>query len=531
MATLQQLEEGIRRADQAGDADAVRALGAEYRRMQQQASQPPMQATPAAQPMPQQAAPSPIERFGQSVGSSFTGATQGATLGAYDELASLLGTPIKAAENLFTGRDQIRGAGDIVPFLGRSFSSALEGQQGMIQQAQEQAPVAYGAGDVTGALGLGGLMGAGGLTTLSSVARPTIAGLAGRGALEGALTGGTSGFNVGDQGDTTLPARLRAAGEGALAGGVLGGVTGGIFGGLANRAQTNAVESVDDLKKMAGDLYEAGRKSGLSATPQQSTALANTMEAIAQSENVILPNGKMNPAYTALSGVLDVTDAYKGRPISIGELQTIRGNIRDVVANPEPGVQRIALDMLDEFNKYAYSIYPDLAVADDLYWRAKTGELIEKMAKLADVRSGQYTQSGMENALRAEARAIERQVIRGQIKGLPPELIDQIGKLSRGDDIQNFARWASKFGIQNPITASGGAAAGLATGSVLPALGIWGAAQGAGALARGMANEKYRLASALARSGGNLPAWQFTPALPSLTQGGASILSRALPNF
>ena len=153
------------------------------------------------------------------------------------------------------------------------------------------------------------------------------------------------------------------------------------------------------------------------------------------------------------------------------------------------------------------------------------------MAKLADVRSGQYTQSGMENALRAEARAIERQVIRGQIKGLPPELIDQIGKLSRGDDIQNFARWASKFGIQNPITASGGAAAGLATGSVLPALGIWGAAQGAGALARGMANEKYRLASALARSGGNLPAWQFTPALPSLTQGGASILSRALPNF
>jgi len=65
MATLQQLEEGIRRADQAGDAEAVRALGAEYRRMQQQASQPPMQATPPAQPMPQQAAtPSAPSREG-----------------------------------------------------------------------------------------------------------------------------------------------------------------------------------------------------------------------------------------------------------------------------------------------------------------------------------------------------------------------------------------------------------------------------------------------------------------------------------
>ena len=50
MATREQLEEGIRRAAAADDGDAVRALGAELRRMQRQAPE-----ATAQQPMPQQA--------------------------------------------------------------------------------------------------------------------------------------------------------------------------------------------------------------------------------------------------------------------------------------------------------------------------------------------------------------------------------------------------------------------------------------------------------------------------------------------
>jgi hypothetical protein len=298
-----------------------------------------------------------------------------------------------------------------------------------------------------------------------------------------------------------------------------------MVGGRMSKAQTAAIPSVDELKADARLLYQGGQAAG-SAPPQLSNDIADAMESVARSKNVILPNGDLNPTYTALNGVLKVSGAYKGRPLSMEELQRIRENIRDVVASPEPGVQRIGMDMLDEFNKYAYKAFPELEEADDIYWKAKTGELIEKMGKLAQARSGQYSQSGMENALRAEFRAIERQIIKGKVKGLPKELEDQITRVAQGDDLQDFARWVSKFGVQNPLTSSTGILAGLASGSALPTLGIWGVAQGAGALARKLANEKYRIASALGRNGGALPAQDYSPLAQALVQGGANAGSR-----
>ncbi len=64
-------------------------------------------------------------------------------MGAYDELAAALGSPIKGVENIMSGRDSINGAGDILPFLGRSFGDALKGQRGLVQQSFEQAPISH----------------------------------------------------------------------------------------------------------------------------------------------------------------------------------------------------------------------------------------------------------------------------------------------------------------------------------------------------------------------------------------------------
>lgn len=467
-----------------------------------------------------------VARLGETASDTFTGAMQGLTMGSYDELASAVGTPINAVGRLVTGEDSINGMGDVLPFLGRSFQDTRQGQQEVVDQAYERSPVAAILGDLTGSAGLGLVSGGANIT---SIARPTLAGMAGRGAIEGGLTGSAGGFNAAPE--DTLASRAASTATGGAAGAVLGAVTGGILGGRMAGNQSRAVPSVDDLKADAGMIYEVGRNSGLSASPQMSQDLADSMESIARKENVILPNGKTNPAYAALNGILDITDAYKGRSVSVGELQKIRDNIRDVVASPEPGVQRIALNMLDEFNDYAYKVYPELAEADDLYWKAKTGELVEKMGQLAQARSGQYSQSGMENALRAEFRAIERQIIKGKVKGLPPELVDQIKKVAQGDELQDFARWVSKFGIQNPLTSSTGILAGLASGSAIPTLGIWAGAQGAGALARSMANEKYKIASALARSGGQLPAQDYTPVAQALIQGGANVGGRGVASL
>ena len=520
MATLEQLAEGIKRAHAAGDENAVRVLGSEYRRMQGGSDV-------SAEAIPEQpVSPNVAERLGQATASTLTGLSQGATLGAYDEFASFLGAPVKGIENLVTGQDQIAGPGDILPFLGRSFQDALQGQQALNKQAFEQAPISYIGGDVLGAGGTAlGLAGTG-ATTFGQVARPTVLNMMGRGALEGGVSGAGTGFNIGGpEGDTSLDARLRAAAEGGVAGALVGGATGGVLGGLAGRAQTNAIPSVEELAEQAGALYESARASGVTATPQMSQNIANTIESIARSENVRLPSGKVNSTYPKLSGVLNVFEEYSGLPLDVGRMQSIRRNLQDAAKSLDKGERRVATIMLGEFDDFAATVAPELAEASDLYWRAKLGETIEQAIELADNRSSQFSQSGMENALRTQFRQLNAKIIKGQLKGIPPELAEQIALVAEGSPIQNFARGIGKFAVRGPVSALVPTIAG---GAGFGAGGPAGAALGAGAVAipgevgRALAERisvrNADVASALARSGGQLPSWEFAPAAGALVQ-------------
>lgn len=480
-----------------------------------------VEATPA-QPV------DPLSRLGQSAQSTMAGALQGATLGAYDELAAALGAPVKGIANLIGGQDSISGWDDIGPFIGRSFDSALQGQRALNEQAYEQAPAAFIAGDLAGSIGFGGGLASKGVGMFGTVAKPTIAGMAARGATEGGLTGFGSAYNTSDS-DQAID-RLSAGVAGALTGAALGGATGGVLGNIAGKAQANAIPSSKALKEAGSELYDSVRASGAFLPASEFDNVANKIESIATSKNVKLPNGKINSTYSALAGPLDVFDAFKGRDMSLDDMLAVRTNLRDAAASPEPAVSRIAMEMFDELNDSVYKAFPDIKDADDLYWRGKTGELIDRLGQLATSRAGQYSQSGMENALRAEFRLLERQIIKGRVKGIPQELKEQISKVAQGDDLQDFSRWLSKFGAQNPITSIPAIAAGIGTGSILPSLGIWGTAKGAGEVARALAFEKFRGAGAAARSGGNLPAWEFGPGAGAIVRSTGAMAGPAIPS-
>lgn len=501
----------------------------------------PTDASVPDQAVPEQpVSPNIAERLGQSTYSALTGASQGATMGAYDELASLVGAPIKGIENLLTGQDQISGLGDIGPFLGRSFQSALQGQQDLNKQAFDQAPVSYVGGDVLGSFGLGGGMASQGVTTFGDIARPTVMGMAGRGAVEGGLTGAGGGFNVGDNGDTSLPGRLKAATEGGVAGALLGGVTGGILGGAAGRAQVDAIPSAEDLAAQAGTLYDAARNSGVAATPEMSQSIADTIKRIAQGENIILPkSGNVDNSYPKIAGVLNVFDEYGGEVLDVGKLQAIRRRIQDAAKSLDPGERRVGTIMLGEFDDFAQGVAPELAEASNLYWRSKVGDLINESIDLAENRSSQYSVSGMENALRTQFRQLNAKIIKGQLKGITPELAEQIRLVADGSPIQNFARQVGKFALRGPVSGGPSIAAALAGG--LSGGGPAGALIAGGAIAlpgeigkraaESIAMRNAQVASALARSGGALPEWSFSPVAGALVQGGANLAGRVLPNF
>jgi len=472
-------------------------------------------------------------RFGQSLQSTLTGAAQGLTMGAYDEIAAALGSPIKGVENLIQGEDRINGAGDILPFLGRSFVDAQQGQQGLVNNAYEQAPVAAAAGDVAGALGFGLLTGG---SNVVGVAKPTIMGMAGRGAVEGGLMGGTSGFNGSEE--TDIAGRLQAAGQGAVLGGALGAVSGGVAGGLMSRAQQAAVPTTQELADQAASLYQAARASGVTASPQMTTGIADTIEGIARAENVLLPSGRVNQTYPKLSGVLNVFDEYKGKPLDVGQMQAIRRNLQDAAKSLDPGERRVATLMLGEFDDFATGVAPELAEASNLYWKSKMGELIEETIDLATNRSSQYSQSGMDNALRTQFRQLNAQIIKGRVRGITPELAEQIARVAEGGPIENFARAVGKFSVRGPVSA---VIPTLAAGAGFGAGGPVGAALGAGAvalpaeLARNIAErgtvQNAQIAAALARAGGALPSQDYSPVAQALVNASGNVGGRALPNF
>jgi len=488
-------------------------------------------------PDPEQQGSNPIMdglgRLGQSAGATLTGIGQGMTMGAYDELAGALGTPIKGAENLLTGQDQISGAGDILPFLGRSFMDAQQGQQQIVTDAYDQAPVAAMGGDIAGSLAMGLLAGG---SNATSVAKPTIMGMAGRGALEGGMQGGTSGFNAAE--DNTLEGRLKAAGQGAALGGALGALSGGVAGGLMSRAQNAAVPPTQELADQAGALYQSARASGVKASPQMTDGIANTIEGIARAENVILPSGKVNATYPKLSGVLNVFDEYKGGELDVGQMQAIRRNLQDAAKSLDPGERRVATLMLGEFDDFATGVAPELAEASNLYWRSKTGEMIQEAIDLADNRSSQYSQSGMENALRTQFRQLNAQIIKGKVRGITPELAEQVKKVADGGPIENFARAVGRFSVRGPVSAIPSILAGTAGAGVG---GPVGAALAAGAVAlpgeigrRVAENGTVRnaaVASALARAGGALPSQSYSPVAQALTNASGNVGGRMLQNF
>lgn len=496
---------------------------------------PPQPAMPEEQPIPEQGnmLGDMAGRLGQSVGSTMTGMVQGATLGAYDELAALLGSPIKGAENLLSGRDSIDGFGDVLPFLGRSFVDAQAGQQALVNQAYEQAPVSAIAGDAAGSVAFGLLSGG---SNLINVAKPSIAGMAGRGAVEGSLMGAGTGYSGAE--DPSLEGRLQGAAQGAVVGGALGAITGGLVGNSMSKAQRNAVPTVQELADDAGALYQAARASGVTASPQMTDGIANTIEGVARAENVILPSGRVNNTYPKIAGVLNIFDEYKGQPIDVGQMQSIRRSLQDAAKSIDPGERRVATIMLGEFDDFATGVAPELAEASNLYWRSKLGETIEEAIDLATNRSSQYSQSGMENALRTQFRQLNAKIIKGQLRGVPPELAEQIRLVADGSPIQNFARGVGKFAVRGPVSGvipTLAAAAGFGVGGPV------GAALGAGTVAlpgevgkraaEGISIRNADVASAIARSGGALPSVALTPVSQALINSSGNFGGRMMPNF
>lgn len=458
MATLEQLAEGIRRANAMGNTDAVKKLGIAYRQMQAAASDPAaVQTDPGFNPYdtgakrltgtPQQ----PFDlakwggevagRIGDASGAFQQGANQGMTMGFGDELYAGLSALPRAGYNMLSGQ-----AKDFD--IGRGWQEGLDSARGFTRDQIAKNPTAGMLGDLTGSLVTGGTLAKGGLTLMNGAS--TIPKMALAGGLEGAAYGGASGFGR-SEGD--LGQRIKDAKTGALWGAGTGAVAGMISGILGKIGGNKAVDSLDDLEAAGTAKYEQARASGVVADQRATTDLRDTIRKIADKEGLISPTGRLDTSRPAVAEVVRTLDDYAQGTMTVPQMQAMKRKLMDAAGSSEPGEQRIAMQMMDEFNKFTSNLAPQLREGDAIWQRLWNGKRIQKAILLAEAKAPTYGNGGMELALQREFKNLKVQIVNGDIKGLTQAEIDAITMVADGNIPTKIARWLGKFAPTGVVSA------------------------------------------------------------------------------
>ena len=181
---------------------------------------------------------------------------------------------------------------------------------------------------------------------------------------------------------------------------------------------------------------------------------------------------KVTAAFARLEAGKESNHTLKG-------LDLLRRVIKSAAGSNEADERRIAQIMLDELDDYIGAIGPAdvfwgdaraataaLRQARTLWSRARKMEMVEGLIERARNRTGQFTGSGYENALRTEFRQLAQNAKR--LRTFTSDEQEAIRLVARGGPVGNLLRALGRFAPRGVV--SGGFHIGVAAG-VDPTLG------------------------------------------------------------
>lgn len=295
-------------------------------------------------------------------------------------------------------------------------------------------------------------------------------------------------------------------GSGASAGALLGTMKRN-----ATREIEAAVPTVPQLKEQASELYRQAEQRGVTASPQQTQQLRDTIYQTLRDEGQIGPLGRISDADTNTTKAFNLIDQYAGRPMRPVEMDTVRGVISDGRKSMDPSDQRLAGILTEQFDDWTRPLAPEFDQARDVSSRYLQAQDLERARELADANASQFSQSGLENALRTQYRGLDRADIRGT-SYFNPDVTDAIQRVSRGTPGSNLARNLGRFAPTGPLTLAasmgvpsiaGTYIAGPVGGALGATLGLVGTA--GRAIGTNMTRRAADVAELTARNGGRLP--------------------------
>lgn len=287
--------------------------------------------------------------------------------------------------------------------------------------------------------------------------------------IRGAVVPGVASEGAGQATEGTALEPYARAAAGLLAPAALTGIENMASKAAAMGPWKAGIKSADDLLADAKNLYEAGRTSGTAATGKETRKLFDDLWSFGKSEDVITPANRIASDVSAVSSFYRMLKDYAGKTMPPGAMRSLRTEITAAMQTAKGNELRLLKGLQSKFDDFMYAKAPQFKEADKLYTMGMGGKEADEMAKLAEVRAGQFSQSGMENALRTEARGIERKLITGKERGYSPDEEAMISKMTArpsavADQVAKFAPTSMM-----PIMANVGL--GAAANSFLPGLG------------------------------------------------------------
>lgn len=418
------------------------------------------------------------------------------------------------ADELAAGANTLTGMGP-----GNSYSENVAAER---ERDKSISPYVRIPGEIGGAIATGTGLAKGG-ATLMNMARPTVGGMAARGAAEGAAYGAAYGAGAGEGAQGKL--------EGAAYGAALGAPGGAVLGAVGGKLTQNKGPSVAALKQQAGAAYDAAENAGVIISKNSFKQFAQDVQRQMADEGI---DAMMQPrALAALKRLTDIDDN-----VTLKGAEILRRVVKNAASSNDPSERRMARIMVERLDDYMNNLSPAdvlggnapaatsaLRDARSLWSRASKADSIEELISRARNRSSQFSGSGYENALRTEFRNLAQNAKR--LRVYTPDEQAAIRRVANGGPVGNVMRMLGKFAPTGVVSSvlSGGAGFGVGgpVGAVaLPALGF-AARQGATAATARNAN----MASALMR--GVPPPTQLSPLAQRLLSAGVATEAQLLP--
>jgi hypothetical protein len=238
---------------------------------------------------------------------------------------------------------------------------------------------------------------------------------------------------------------------------IVGSLGGSLAGNTIERLATKLPKGPQTpaaLKSAAGDLYDDVRQANMVFPSTIFGDVAKSARDIAKDQGILLPNGKLDPDYTKVQGVLNILDLYrKSNMIDPAQVLATRQGIASRAKDASGTSEGVILRrILKEFDDETSQLAPQIRVANSMYQRAMKGETLTDLLEIARVNAGQFSQSGMENAVRGQFRDLSRKIIRGQEIGWTPEEVTAINQIAAGGTIDNALRFVGKFAPRGPVS-------------------------------------------------------------------------------